>query len=206
MASLSSASRRNSASSASSSCGRRSSRMDSLSEEDHSVFRPIKAGGGDSSLTAHNLNNNNNDPTARHRSPSLPVVSTSGGIARSRSPSLPVNPNSPETTTAASSVATGLDRSVSCRSYTDRSDSGVSDCSRHSSSLLSSVLGATGRLVIEEEDETGSGTGSTTDINHVSMTNGSSIIPGSSDFETNNKSRSVVNKSRYSIDSAIGGE
>lgn len=194
MASLTSASRRNSASSASSSCGRRSSRMDSLSEEDNSsVFRPIKS--GDNSLTTHNPTN---DPTARHRSPSLPVVSTTGGIARSRSPSLPVSPNSPETVTV-------LDRSVSCRSYSavsDRSDSGVSDCSRHSSSLLSSVFGATGQLVIQEEDEGSSG--STTDLNHDSMTNGSissSIIPGSS--AQTNKSRSVVNKSRYSIDSAI---
>ena len=198
MASLTSASRRNSASSASSSCGRRSSRMDSLSEEDHSsVFRPIKSG-GDNSLTTHNPTN---DPTARHRSPSLPVVSTTGGIARSRSPSLPVSPNSPETVAV-------LDRSVSCRSYSavsDRSDSGVSDCSRHSSSLLSSVFGATGQLVIQEEDEGSSG--STADLNHDSMTNGSisssssSIIPGSS--AQTNKSRSVVNKSRYSIDSAI---
>ena len=121
--------------------------MDSLCEEDHgSVFSG---------------SNNSNDTigvAARLRSPSLPVVGShppnttalpppSGGIARSRSPSLPVTESVGDVQSVQAAAASGGRRSY----YADRSDSGISDCSTHSSTLLS-----TSHMPIqEEEDENG---------------------------------------------------
>ena len=196
MASLSSASRRNSSSSSN---GRRSSRMDSLCEEDNgSVFSNSPR------TTSSLLAPANGDPVARIRSPSLPVVShpsqsSTAGIARSRSPSLPASEtgsNCPLTNEAP--VGSNSPRRAY---YADRSDSGISDCSNHSSMLLSgSYMPA---LIQEEEDET------CTEIS--GLTNGSVRFAGGTTSSALDhkgdqhalKSNSVV-KSRHSVDSAIG--
>lgn len=213
MASLSSASRRNSSSS---STGRRSSRMDSLCEEEHgSVFSGSSGGSGSrlatSSLTAPT---NGADPATspRIRSPSLPVVthpcqssgSSTPGIARSRSPSLPV-------TDLMSDRSSGPVSASSSRRvyYADRSDSGISDCSNHSSTLLSGTHMPT--LIQEEEDDEfcnspaliTNGCSSSSS----SPAGGTSLAPksGGRGGQCAPKSKSVVT-SRYSVDSAIDGE
>ena len=57
------------------------------------------------------------------------------------------------------------------RTYTDRSDSGISDCSNHSSALLSSLNTP---WLIQEEDESGCNDTSTTSSN--GLTNGTHLI------------------------------
>lgn len=192
MASLSS-SRRNSSSS---STGRRSSRMDSLCEEDQgSVF-----GGSTNSVTSR-TNSSNVESIARLRSPSLPVVTQQPptGIARSRSPSLPV--------TEGQSAETGT-HSPRRSYYADRSDSGISDCSTHSSTLLSGSHMPT--LIQEEEDESCTDTNDllTNGSSSLRVTGGGSTVPRQIDSGRHSghnslKSNSVV-KSRHSVDSAIG--
>lgn len=121
--------------------------MDSVYEEDNnSVF-------GHNNNLHDKLSEPMSSESSRQRSPSLPVVA-SGGIARSRSPSLPAQ--------APSSTPVGA---VAKRSYTDRSDSGISDCSNHSSGLLTSFSTP---WLIQEEDESGS-----SDIPATALTNGS---------------------------------
>ena len=169
MASLSS--RRNSSSSAQSP-SRRSSRMDSLCEEDGSVFTPPH------SPILSRAAGLNETGGARNRSPSLPV-SVQPIISRSRSPSLPIVASAkpgavvdgqpsdgspvrsdrsfyladlpPERSERNSRVDLCGDRpdrltNRSNSAYTDRSDSGISDCS-HSSLMISFSK------PIHEEDE-----------------------------------------------------
>ncbi|XP_057379752.2 myosin light chain kinase, smooth muscle-like [Daphnia carinata] len=212
MASLSS-SRRNSSSS---STGRRSSRMDSLCEEEQgSVFSSGSSSRmvATSSLTAPT---NGADPVTRIRSPSLPVVThpcqSSGstpGIARSRSPSLPATGPAIELPDRSPPATINVNSSPRRAYYADRSDSGISDCSNHSSMLLSgSYMPA---LIQEEEDDEYCG-------NESALTNGCS---SSSDRLTGGafvaqksgghsgqyalKGKGVVS-SRHSLDSAIDGE
>ena len=111
---------------------------------------------------------------SRQRSPSLPVVTTNPAVlngihnmllpaavvtssARTRSPSLPASGGPP--------------MSNARRTYTDRSDSGISDCSNHSSALLSSLNTP---WLIQEEDE--SGCNDTTTTSSTGLTNGTHLI------------------------------
>lgn len=208
MASLSS-SRRNSSSS---STGRRSSRMDSLCEEDQgSVF----SSGSSSRIATTSLTSPTNgaDPVTRIRSPSLPVVthpcqSSNPGIARSRSPSLPATGPAielPDRSPAPVSVASP--RRVY---YADRSDSGISDCSNHSSTLLSGSHMPT--LIQEEEDDEycSSESGLTNGCSSFSSGCFTGGIPlaeksGGLGGQFAVKSKGVIS-SRHSVDSAIDGE
>lgn len=208
MASLSS-SRRNSSSS--SSTGRRSSRMDSLCEEDNSsVFSSNGGSSPHSRATSSTLaapTNNGDLIAGRIRSPSLPVVShpsqscsSTPGIARSRSPSLPAS--GPDVSVSPERSVDGLSASQSGTStprrayYADRSDSGISDCSNHSSMLLSgSYMPA---LIQEEEDEN-----CTEMSGNFNLTNGSTAVHLTGGTSLASKSNCVV-RSRHSVDSAIG--
>lgn len=199
MASLSS-SRRNSSSSSS---GRRSSRMDSLCEEDNgSVF----SSNSHSRATSSNLLAPiNGDQVTRIRSPSLPVVthpsqSSSPVITRSRSPSLPAAVAEDPLTPDGNAV-----QSPRRPYYADRSDSGISDCSNHSSMLLSgSYMPA---LIQEEEDENCIENGSVLTNGSVRFAGGTSLAQkidhGGLSGHNAPKSHSVV-RSRHSVDSAIG--
>jgi hypothetical protein len=92
--------------------------------------------------------------------------------------------------------------------YADRSDSGISDCSNHSSTLLSGTHMPT--LIQEEEDDEfynspaliTNGCSSSS-----SPAGGTSLAPksGGRSSQCAHKSKSVVT-SRYSVDSAIDGE
>lgn len=114
---------------------------------------------------------------SRQRSPSLPVVTTNPAVlngihnmllpaavvtssARTRSPSLPASGGPPMS-------------NARTRTYTDRSDSGISDCSNHSSALLSSLNTP---WLIQEEDE--SGCNDTTTTSSTGLTNGHVIHSG----------------------------
>ena len=160
MASLSS--RRNSSSSGHSP-SRRSSRMDSVFEEDGST---VFSSPPNSPLLSRSVNLLlANENGARNRSPSLPVATSPQHpvtIARSRSPSLPMSNktnrmddsndlSSAEPSERQSRIDLCGHRTTnrSNSAYTDRSDSGISDCSH--SSLLSSFSKP---WLIHEEDET----------------------------------------------------
>lgn len=93
---------------------------------------------------------------ARIRSPSLPVVSATGappggGIGRSRSPSLPAEAAGKSVAQLQQHEARPYSPSSTRRSYTDRSDSGISDCSNHSSSLAMTCMPT--RIQEEDDDE-----------------------------------------------------
>jgi len=77
--------------------------------------------------------------------------------ARTRSPSLPASGGHP--------------MSNARRTYTDRSDSGISDCSNYSSALFSSLNTP---WLIQEEDE--SGCNDTTTTSSTGLTNGTHLI------------------------------
>lgn len=211
MASLSSASRRNSSSS---STGRRTSRMDSLCEEEQgSVFSSGSSSRfATSSLTAPT---NGADPVTRIRSPSLPVVThpcqspgSSPGIARSRSPSLPATGPAIELPDRSPPATISVNNSPRRVYYADRSDSGISDCSNHSSTLLSGSHMPT--LIQEEEDDEHCGTESALTNGCSSsdrFTGGTFLAQKSAGHSGQHalQGKGVVS-SRHSVDSAIDAE
>ena len=89
--------------------------------------------------------------------------------------------------------------------YADRSDSGISDCSNHSSMLLSGSFMPT--LIQEEEDEESSNT-VLTNGSTVRFAGGTALATTKDDCSNRGsqhplKGNSVV-RSRHSVDSAIG--